>query len=83
MDWGAPRHRFRMYSQQLFQVFHDLTARTVEADDVVEAQAGEDVDYSGKGSALSKSKSKIKKSIPIHVPVKVVALYQFCLSGGF
>jgi len=70
-----------MYSQQLFQVFHDLTARTVEADDVA-GDAGEDVDRSGKESA-SLSKSKSKKSMPVHVPVKVVALYQFCLSGGF
>ncbi|CAD7926225.1 unnamed protein product [Amoebophrya sp. A120] len=28
VDWGAPKYRFRLYSQQLFQAFHDLTARS-------------------------------------------------------
>ncbi|CAE8589593.1 unnamed protein product, partial [Polarella glacialis] len=28
LDWGAEKFRFRLYSQQLFQVIHDLTART-------------------------------------------------------
>ena len=28
VSWGAPKHRFRLYSQHLFQAYHDLTARS-------------------------------------------------------